>query len=82
MEVEIPCPEDGSLSVDGCEPGGSGMMKEPSCMAELQLELVLYFTIGQFLQTVYETYFGTIQVFGAAQTAGKKLLIVITMTAG
>lgn len=74
MEVEVPCPENGSLSDEGCEPGGSGMMTEPSCMAELQLELVMYFTIGQFLQTVYETYFDTIQVFGVVEAAGKSIL--------
>lgn len=74
MEVEIPCPEDGSLSTAGCEPGGSGMISEPSCMAELQLELVIYFTIGQFSQTVYETYFDTIQVFGTVESAGRSIL--------
>lgn len=76
MEVDVPCPVDGSLSGDipGCGPDGSGLMRETSCMSELQLELLLYFMIGQFFQTVYTTYLGTIQVFNIAEEAGQAVL--------
>ena len=72
--VTVDCPDDGSAGGDPNCAAGAETTTEPSCMAELRLELFLYFMVGQFFQTAYTTYMGTFQVMNTVEKASRLIV--------